>query len=232
MDAFRFVNFEESLLFSVVSLMPRTGFEDACNEHIALVKSGEDNQWIQLRRMLIKEPVFTPYTIVQHSFREPLIVVYFSRLRCTDTPCFSTWLHFHFSYRMKTLPIVVSIVFNWQKYIICTKVKALSWYQRYNLTRFPFGLTGSTIATMASSFAISEERSNLQWNYPMTSDWKIIVPRDTADSLPKVCFWFRKGISLQQQNSRALTEKNLRRTWCEGIKCYGNRNEHSYSFSG
>ena len=90
MDAFRFVDFEESLLFNVVSLMPRTDFEDACNEHIALVKSGEDNQWIQLRRMLIKEPVFTPYTIVQHSFREPLIVVYFTRLRCTDTPCFST----------------------------------------------------------------------------------------------------------------------------------------------
>ena len=164
------VDIEEILLFNVVSLMPRTGFEDACNEHIALVKSGEDNKWIQLRRMLIKEPVFTPYTIVQHSFREPLIVVYFTRLRCTDTPCFSTWLHFHFSYRMKTLPIVVSIVFNWQKYIICNKVKALSWYQWCNLTRFPFGLTGSTIATMASSFAISEERSNLQWNYSTTSD--------------------------------------------------------------
>ena len=91
------VDIEEILLFNVVSLMPRTGFEDACNEHIALVKSGEDNQWIQLRRMLIKEPVFTPYTIVQHSFREPLTVVYFTRFRCTDTPCFSTWLHFHFS---------------------------------------------------------------------------------------------------------------------------------------
>ena len=38
------VDFEESLLFNVVSLMPRTGFEDACNEHIALVKSGQDNQ--------------------------------------------------------------------------------------------------------------------------------------------------------------------------------------------
>ena len=44
MDAFRFVDFEESLLFNVVSLMPRTAFEDACNEHITLVKSGEDNQ--------------------------------------------------------------------------------------------------------------------------------------------------------------------------------------------
>ena len=72
------------LLFNVVSLMPRTGFEDACNEHIALVKSGEDNQWIQLRRMLIKEPVFTPYCLYY------IYIVYFTRLRCTDTPCFST----------------------------------------------------------------------------------------------------------------------------------------------
>ena len=32
------------LLFNVVSLMPRTGSEDACNERIVLVKSGEDNQ--------------------------------------------------------------------------------------------------------------------------------------------------------------------------------------------
>ena len=35
------IDIEEILLFNVVSLMPRTGFEDACNEHIALVKSGE-----------------------------------------------------------------------------------------------------------------------------------------------------------------------------------------------
>ena len=37
--------------------------------HIAPVKSEEDNQWIQLKRMLIKGPVPTTYTIVQHSFR-------------------------------------------------------------------------------------------------------------------------------------------------------------------
>ena len=30
----------------------------------------------------------------------------------------------------------------------------------------------------------------------------------------KVSFWFTKGISLQQRNSREMTE-------CEGIKCYG-----------
>ena len=36
--------------------------------HISLVKSQEDNQWIQLKRALIKGPVPTPYTI-KHSFR-------------------------------------------------------------------------------------------------------------------------------------------------------------------
>ena len=45
---------EEILLFNVVGLMLRTGFEDACFEHTSLVKWGEDNQWIQLKRMLIK----------------------------------------------------------------------------------------------------------------------------------------------------------------------------------
>ena len=34
------VNIEEILLFNVVL---RTGFDDACYEHISLVKSGEDN---------------------------------------------------------------------------------------------------------------------------------------------------------------------------------------------
>ena len=32
----------------------------------------------------------------------------------------------------------------------------------YKLARFPFGLTGSTIATIASACAISEEKNNLQ----------------------------------------------------------------------
>ena len=44
----------------------------------------------------------------------------------------------------------------------------------------------------------------------------------------KVSIWFTKGNSLQQRNSWALTEGNLRRTQCEGMKCYSNRNEHSY----
>ena len=56
---------------SFVGLMFRTGFEDACYEYIPLVKSREDNQRIQLKRMLIKGPVSTPYTIVQYPFRVP-----------------------------------------------------------------------------------------------------------------------------------------------------------------
>ena len=47
----------------------RTGFEDACYEHIPLIKSGEENPWIQLKRILIKGPVPTRYMIVQYSFR-------------------------------------------------------------------------------------------------------------------------------------------------------------------
>ena len=58
-------------------------------------------------------------TIVQHSVRLTLCkrrmvsFVFFlvSRaLLCTHTPCLSTWLHLRFSYHMKILPIVVSIV--------------------------------------------------------------------------------------------------------------------------
>ena len=39
--------------------MLRTGSEGGCYEHIPLDKSGEDSQRIQLKRMLIKEPVPT-----------------------------------------------------------------------------------------------------------------------------------------------------------------------------
>ena len=45
------VEIEEILLFTVVSLMLRTDSEDACYEHIPLVKSGEDNQRIQLKNV-------------------------------------------------------------------------------------------------------------------------------------------------------------------------------------
>ena len=95
--------------------MLHTGFEDACYEHISLLKSGEDNQWIQLKIMLIKAPVPAPYTIFQHSFRltfrkrvSQAYCFYFKRLRGTHTPCLSTWLHLHFFYRMKIPPIAVN----------------------------------------------------------------------------------------------------------------------------
>ena len=38
------VDIEEISLFNVVGLVLHTGFEDACYEHISLLKSGEDNQ--------------------------------------------------------------------------------------------------------------------------------------------------------------------------------------------
>ena len=44
------VDVEEILLFNVVGLMLRTGFKDACYEHLSLVKSGKDNQGIQLKK--------------------------------------------------------------------------------------------------------------------------------------------------------------------------------------
>ena len=47
--------------------MLHASFEDACYEHVPLVKSGEDNQ-SQLKRVLIKQPVPTLYMIVPHSF--------------------------------------------------------------------------------------------------------------------------------------------------------------------
>ena len=63
-------------------LYASTGCEDACYEHISLVKSGEHNQWIQLRRMLIKGSVPTPNTIVQHSFRIHFTSEEWSALHC------------------------------------------------------------------------------------------------------------------------------------------------------
>ena len=50
-------------------IMPRSGFEDTSYEHISQVKSGIDNQQVQLKRMLIKESVPTPNMIFQNSFR-------------------------------------------------------------------------------------------------------------------------------------------------------------------
>ena len=62
------VNIKEILLFNVICLVLHASFEDACYEHVPLVKSGEDNQ-SQLKRVLIKQPVPTLYTIVPHSFQ-------------------------------------------------------------------------------------------------------------------------------------------------------------------
>ena len=72
-----------------------------------------------------------------------------------------------------------------------------------------FPLTVST--TIASAFVISEGRSNFQWNWPMTSQRKIIVPIDTADSSPKVSFEFAKRIIIKQRNSWTLTKGNVQR---------------------
>ena len=37
------VDIENIIFFDVIGLMLRTGFEDACYEHIPLIESGEDN---------------------------------------------------------------------------------------------------------------------------------------------------------------------------------------------
>ena len=141
MDAFRSSTsrrFYSSL--NVVGVILRTGSEGGCYKRIPLDKPGEDNQRIQLKRMLIKEPVPTvndcstlfSADMLQAKDGELLIVqVYFTRLRCTRTPCLSTWLHLRFSYRIKILLVIVSIVFCYQKYIICDKVQALSWTGLY-----------------------------------------------------------------------------------------------------
>ena len=100
MDAFRSSTsrrFYSSL--NVVGVMLRTGSEGGCYKHIPLDKPGEDNQRIQLKRMLIKEPVPTvndcstlfSADMSQAKDGELLIVqVYFTRLRCTHTLCLST----------------------------------------------------------------------------------------------------------------------------------------------
>ena len=68
-------------------------------------------------------------------------------------------------------------------------------------------------------------RSNLQWLLGEKSSCLLIHLILSS----KVWLTNYKEISLQQWNSRALTGGNLRRLRC-GIKCYGNRNEHSYLF--
>ena len=62
-DASRSSTSRRSCSSMIVGLMLCTGFKDACYEHISLVKSEEDNQWIQLKRMLIKGSVPTTNTL-------------------------------------------------------------------------------------------------------------------------------------------------------------------------
>ena len=118
--------------------MLRTGFEDGCYEHKPRVKSGKDNQWILLKRMLIKGPVPTPYTIrspfssadISQAKKGELLIdvnVNFTCLRCTHTPCLSTWLHLRFSYRMKILLFAVSIA----RKQSASQTQALSCADRY-----------------------------------------------------------------------------------------------------
>ena len=69
---------------------------------------------------------FFSVNILQAKNGKLLIVVCFTRLRCTHTPCLSARLHLRFSYCMKILPTLVSIVFKYQIFIIRDEVKALS----------------------------------------------------------------------------------------------------------
>ena len=69
--------------------------------------------------------------ITQAKNGELLNVAYFTRMRDTYTLCLSTWLNLRFSDRLIILPVVVSIEFYKQKYIICIKIQALSWDDRY-----------------------------------------------------------------------------------------------------
>ena len=82
------VEIEEILLFAVVGLMLRTDSEDACYEHIPLVKSGEDNQRIQLKNVdwgafshVVHDcSTFVSADISQAKNDELLIAVYFTQM--------------------------------------------------------------------------------------------------------------------------------------------------------
>ena len=86
------------------------------------------NRNVKLREELTKE---LAVRTVRPIWDKLLIVVCFTRLRCTYTPCLSAWLRLCFSYRMKILLIVVFIVFKSQIFIIRKEVQALSLADRY-----------------------------------------------------------------------------------------------------
>ena len=112
---------------------------------------------------------------------ELVIVVYFTHLRCTYSPCLSTWLHLRCSYRMKILPVVVSMYsrcirnINLQCWSQLFAIKwngsflnlylRLTWIRQpssfsvfrfpFSVFRFPFSvfrLTGSTTTASPSLF--------------------------------------------------------------------------------
>ena len=70
MDTFR-SSTSRRFYSSMSSALCSLHFEDGCYEYMSLIKSGEDGQWIQLKRKLITGPVPTPDTIVSHSFPLP-----------------------------------------------------------------------------------------------------------------------------------------------------------------
>ena len=138
------VDIEEILVFNVVGFMLRTGFEDGCYEHVPPDKSREDNQWIKLKECCLRnlfphrKRLFNflfSWHVASKQWWAPHCSL-FHKLRCTITPCLSTWLHLRFSqYHMKILSVVVSIVFCHQDYIIFNKVHALSLTDRYPVRR-------------------------------------------------------------------------------------------------
>ena len=76
------------------------------NTYVPFVESGEDNPWIQLTRILIKGPVPTPYTIVQHPF-----LLTFSKRRMVNTLLFVScaWDYsYSFSFHMTTFALFLS----------------------------------------------------------------------------------------------------------------------------
>ena len=128
------------LLFNVVSFtMLRTGFEGAVtniyhqtNQEKTTKESSLKGYWLRSLSHTVKDcSTLLSADMSQAKNGKLFVVINSTRLRCTHTPCLSTWLHLPFSYRMKILPVVVSIVFCQQKYIICDKVQALSWTDRY-----------------------------------------------------------------------------------------------------
>ena len=109
--------------------MLSTGCEDACYEHISLVKSGEHNQWIQLKRMLIEGSVPTPNTIVQHSFR-----IHFTSEEWSALHCFLCHALEMYSYSLSSYMITFALLLSYENptncnfyRILITEIHYLQW---------------------------------------------------------------------------------------------------------